>query len=128
MPSGKTTGIGERLSPGRGSGARAREATLHGMSGLVARERAGEVGLDSLLRLAAVLLAELHADSGGALSLVALRALGGHPDHASGDRELLVLAHEVQQHEDLIPQAVIAVGGNEQAAVAHEWHVRQVQG
>ena len=44
-----------------------------------------------------------------------------------GDRQLLVLAHEVQQHEHLVAEAVVAVGGDEQAAVPHERHVGQVQ-
>src|SRR5215469_10479088 len=73
--------------------------TLHGVRGLVAGERACEIGLDLLLRLPAVLLGELHADAGGALALVALRALRRHPDDASCNRELLVLAHKVEQHE-----------------------------
>ena len=99
-------------------------AELHRMRGLVAGEGAGQIGLDLLLRLPVVLLAELHADAGGAL---ALRALGGHPDHPARHRQLLVLAHEVEQHEHLIPQAVVAVGRDEEAAVLHERHVGQVQ-
>src|SRR5205807_1025757 len=65
---------------------------------------------------------------GGALALIALRALGRHPDDPPGHGELLVLAHEVQQHEHLIAQTVIAVGGNEQPAVLHERHVGKIQG
>ena len=75
--------------------------------GFVAAERAGQVALDLPLGVAAILLAELHADAGGAL---ALRALRRHPDHAPGDRQLLVLAHQVQQHEHLVAEAVVAVG------------------
>ena len=39
-------------------------ATLHRVRGLLARERAGEIGLDFLLRLTAILIAELHTDPG----------------------------------------------------------------
>src|SRR5580698_1287265 len=95
------------------------------MRRFVTGESSGQVGLDLLLGLAAVLLAELHADTGGAL---ALRALGRHPDHAPGHRQLLILTHQVQQHEHLIAEAVVAVGGDEQASVAHEGHVGQIQG
>ena len=44
-----------------------------------------------------------------------------------GDRQLLVLAHQVQQHEHLIAEAVVAVGRDEQAAVLHERHVGEIQ-
>src|SRR6187200_247976 len=80
---------------------------LHGVRGLVARQRTREVRLDLLLRLAAILVGELHADARGAL---ALGAFGRQPDHASRHRQLLVLAHEVQQHEHLVAEAVVAVG------------------
>src|SRR6516164_4366958 len=98
------------------------------MRRLVAREGAGEIGLDLLLGLAAVLLRELHADTGGALALVALCTLGRHPDDAPGDRQLLVLAHEVQQHEYFIAEPIVAVGRDEKAAVLHEGHVGEIQG
>src|SRR5215469_9756636 len=116
--------VGTRLIRARGRNGPA----LHGVRGLVARERACQIGLDLLLRLPAVLLGKLHADARGALALVALRALGRHPDDASGNRQLLVLAHEIQQHEHFIAEAIIAVGGDEKAAVFHEGHVREVQG
>ena len=45
-----------------------------------------------------------------------------------GDGQLLVLAHQVQQHEHLVAEAVVAVGRDEQAAVLHERHVREIQG
>src|SRR5215472_13247940 len=101
---------------------------LHGVRGFVAGERPGEIGLDLLLCLAAVLLGELHADAGGALALVALRTLGRHPDDAPRDRQLLVLAHEVQEHEHFIAEPVVAVGRDEEAAILHEGHVGEIQG
>src|SRR6516162_9268 len=101
---------------------------LHRVGRFVSRERARQVGLDLLLRLPAILLGELHADAGGALALIALGALGRHPDDAPGDGQLLVLAHEIEQHEHFIAEAVIAVGGDEKTAVLHERHVREIQG
>ena len=100
-----------RASAARGAPA---AAALHGVRGFVAGERAGEVVLDLVARLAAILVAELHADAGRAL---ALRTLGRHPDDAARHRQLLVLAHEVQQHEDFVADAVVAVGRDEQPAV-----------
>src|SRR5579871_976679 len=97
---------------------------LHGVCGLIAAERAGEVVLDLLLSIAAVLIAELHADPRGAL---ALSAFGRHPDDPPRHRQLLLLAHEVQKHEDLVSQAIVAVGGNEQTAILHERHVREIE-
>ena len=94
------------------------------MRGFIPAEGAGEIILDFLLGVAAVLIAELYADSGSALALCALR---GHPNHPAGDRKLLLLAHQVQQHENFVPQAIIAVGGDEQAAVLHERHVGEIQ-
>src|SRR5262245_52266849 len=73
----------------------------HRVRGLVAGERAGQVGLDFFLRLATVLVGELHADTCGALALSALRR---QPDHAACDRQLLVLTHEVEQHEHLVAE------------------------
>jgi hypothetical protein len=72
--------------------ARDKGAGLHRMRGLVAAEGAGEIIFDFLLGVAAVLIAELHADAGGTLSL---RPLGGHPDHPAGDRKFLLFAHQV---------------------------------
>ena len=97
---------------------------LHGVGGLVSPECARQIILDFLLSVAAVLIGELHADPGGAF---ALRAFGRHPNDPAGDRKLLFLAHQVEQHEDFIAQAVIAVGRNEEAAVLHERHVREVE-
>ncbi len=97
---------------------------LHRVRGLIARERAGQVILDLVARLAPVLVGELHADAGGALALC---TLGSDPDHAPGDRQFLVLPHEIQQHEHLIAEAVVAAGRNEQAAVLDERHVGQIQ-
>lgn len=96
----------------------------HRVCGLVPGQGAGQVILDAFLGLAAVLVAELHADAGGALALC---ALGRHPDHPTRDRELFVLAHEVEEHEDLIPKPVVAIGRNEQATIADEWHIGQVE-
>src|ERR1700729_146590 len=62
---------------------------LHGMRGLVAAKGAGEIVFNFLLRVAAILIAELNADAGGSL---ALRALWRHPNHAPGDRQLFFLA------------------------------------
>src|SRR6185295_17832306 len=72
---------------------RAGAASSHGVRGFVPAESAGEIVLDLLLRLAAVLIAELHADARSAL---ALRAFRRHPDHASGHRQLLILTHEIE--------------------------------
>src|SRR5262245_21959514 len=96
----------------------------HRMGGLVPTQRARQIVLDLLLRLAAILLAELHANARRALALCTLRR---HPDHAPGHRQLLVFAHEVEQHEHLVAEAVVAVGWNEQTAVADERHVSEVQ-
>jgi hypothetical protein len=96
----------------------------HGMCGLVSAKSAGEIVFNFLLSVAAVLIAELHADAGGAL---ALRSLGRHPDHPPGDRQLLFLAHQIQQHEHFVAQSIIAVRRNEQAAVLHERHVGEIQ-
>src|SRR4030095_646240 len=82
-----------RKSPCRAPVRPAGTRRLHGMRGLVPAERAGEIGLDLPLCVAAILLAELYADARGAL---ALRTLGSHPDYASRDRQLLVLAHQVE--------------------------------
>jgi hypothetical protein len=90
----------------------------------VAAESARQVVLDFLLRVAAVLVAELHADAGRTL---ALRALRRHPDDPAGNRQLLFLAHEIEEHEHLVAQAVIAVRRDEQTAVAHERHVGEVE-
>jgi hypothetical protein len=94
------------------------------MRGLVAAQCTREIVLDFLLSVAAVLIAELHADAGGTL---ALRALGGHPDHAAGDGKFFLLAHQIQQHEHFVAQAIIAVRRNEQAAVLDERHVGEIQ-
>jgi hypothetical protein len=96
----------------------------HRMSGLIATQCAGEIVLDFLLCIAAVLIAELHADAGSAL---ALRAFRRHPNHTAGDRQFLFLAHQVQQHEHLVSETVVAVGWNEQAAVFDEGHVSEIQ-
>jgi hypothetical protein len=97
---------------------------LHGMRGLVPAECAGKIVFDFLLGVAAVLIAELNADAGGSFTL---RALGSHPDHAPGNRQLLLLAHEIQQHENFIAQPVIAVRWYEQAAILDEGHVGEIQ-
>jgi CRP-like cAMP-binding protein len=98
---------------------------LHRVRRLVAPEGAGKVVFDLLLGVALVLVAELHPDARRALALCAFRC---HPDHGAGHRDLLVLAHQVEQHEYLVAQAVRAVGGYEQTAVDDERHVREVQG
>ena len=82
------TGIRRLLPPGRHGRQPARpriggRRSSHRVGGLVAAQGAGEIGLDLLLRRAAVLLAELHAD---ARRTLALRALGRQPDDASRDR------------------------------------------
>jgi hypothetical protein len=95
------------------------------MSRLIATQCARQIVLDFLLCIAAVLIAELHADAGGAF---ALRAFRRHPNDAAGDRQFLFLTHQIQQHEYFITQAVIAVGRNEQAAVFDEGHIGEIQG
>src|ERR1700719_3672985 len=97
---------------------------LHGVGGLVPAQCTSEIILDFLLSVAAVLIAELHADAGGAL---ALRPLGGHPDDPPRHGELLLLPHQIQQHEHFVAQAIIAVRRNEQAAVLHERHIGEIQ-
>ncbi len=52
---------------------------------------------------------------------------GRQPDHSTGDGQLLVFAHEVQQHEHFVAEAVIAVGRDEQPAILHERHVGEIQ-
>lgn len=94
------------------------------MGGFVAAQGAGEIVFDFFLRVAAVLLAELHADPGRSFSL---RALRGHPDDTSRNRQFLFFAHEIQQHEDFIAKTIVAVGGNEEAAIFDEGHVRKIQ-
>src|SRR5580700_6558607 len=94
------------------------------MRRLVPAESAGQLILDLLLRVAAVLVAELNADARGALTL---RALRGHPDHAARDRELFFLTHEIEQHEHFVAEPVIAVGRDEKPAVLHERHVGEVE-
>jgi hypothetical protein len=91
---------------------------------LIPAQRAGQIVFDFLLGVAAVLIAELNADAGGA---PARRALGRHPDPAARAREFLFLAHQVQQHEHFIAQTVVAVRRYEQSAVLHEGHVGEVQ-
>jgi len=94
------------------------------MRGLVPAESPGQIIFDFLLGIAAILVAELHADAGGALTL---SAFGSHPDHASGDGQLFFLSHEVQKHEHLIAQPVITVGWNEQPAILYEGHIGEVE-
>jgi hypothetical protein len=94
------------------------------MRRLISTERTGEIVFDFLLRVAAVLIAELHADAGGSF---ALRALGRHPYYAAGHRQLLFLAHEIEQHEDFVAQTIIAVRRDKQAAVFYEGHVGEIQ-
>src|SRR4051812_18900764 len=96
---------------------------LHRVGGFIAGERASQIVLDLLLGLPAILLTELHPDTGGAL---ALRALRCHPDHATGDGELLVLAHEVQEHEHLVAEAIVAVRRDEESTILHEWHIGEI--
>ena len=91
---------------------------------LVAAERAGEIVLDPLLRVALILLAELHADARGAL---ALRAFRRDPDHAACHGDLLLLTHHVEQHEHFVAELVARVRRDEQAAVLDERHVGEVQ-
>jgi hypothetical protein len=94
------------------------------MRGLVSAECAGEVVFNFLLGVAAILIAELHADAGGPFTLRALRC---HPYHAAGHGQLLFLAHQIEQHEDFIAQTIIAVRGDEQAPIFHERHVGEIQ-
>src|ERR1700730_9163473 len=94
------------------------------MGRLIAPESPGQIILDLLLGIAAVLIAELHADAGRAL---ALRALGRHPNDPSCDRQLFLFAHEIEQHEYFVAQAVVSVQGYEQAAVLHERHIRKIE-
>src|SRR5690606_41399425 len=70
------------------------------------------------------LFAELLAYSGRSL---ALRAFRRDPDDAPRDGNLFLLAHDVQEHEDLVAELVARVRRDEQAAVFHERHVREVE-
>ena len=94
------------------------------MGRLIAPEGPGQIILDLLLGIAAVLIAELHADAGRAL---ALRALWRHPNDPPRNRQLFLFAHEIEQHEYLVAQTVVAVRGYEQAAVLHERHIRKIE-
>jgi hypothetical protein len=94
------------------------------MRGLVSAESAGEIVFDFLLGVAAILITELNADAGGSFTL---RAFRRHPDDAPRDRQLFFLAHEIQEHEHFIAQAIIAVGGNEQSTILDEGHVGEIQ-
>src|SRR5580698_2012369 len=94
------------------------------MSGLVPAERTGKIVLDFLLGVAAVLIAELHADARRALTLSALRR---HPYDPARHRQFLFLSHEIQQHENFIAQAVVAIRRYEQAAVLYERHIGEIQ-
>src|SRR5260370_25984843 len=94
------------------------------MGGLIAPEGPGQIILDLLLGIAAVLIAELHADAGRTL---ALRGLGRHTDDPSCDRQLFLFAHEIEEHEYFVAQTVVAVRGYEQAAVLHERHIRKIE-
>jgi hypothetical protein len=96
----------------------------HGVSGLISPQSARKIVFDLLLRVAAILIAELHADSRGAFPL---RAFRGHPDDAAGHRQFLFLTHQIEQHEHFIAQAIIAVGGDEQSAVFDERHISEVE-
>ena len=88
-------------------------------------ERAGEVGFDFALRVSLVLLTELHAYTG---NTPAAHTLRGHPDHRSRNRNLFLLAHQVEQHKDLVTETIRTTGWNEQATVDYIRHVGQVQG
>src|SRR5688572_173090 len=101
-----------------------RGRVLHRVRSLVAGKRACQVGLYLLLGLPPILVGELHADAGGAFALCALRR---QPDDPARNRKLFVLAHEVQQHEHFVAEAIVAVGRDEEAAVFHERHVSEVQ-
>ena len=94
------------------------------MRGLVTPEGASQVIFYFLLGIAAILIAELHADAGGTL---ALRALRGHPNDTPRDGEFLFFAHEIEQHEDFVAQTVITVRRYEQTAIFHERHVRKIE-
>src|SRR5690606_244145 len=91
---------------------------------LVAAERAGEVGLDTLLRVPLVLLAELHADPRRALALSTLRR---DPDDSARDGNLLLLSHQAEQHEHLVAELVARIGRYEEPAILHERHVREIE-
>src|SRR5579885_1035959 len=100
-------------------------AMLHGVGGTVGLQSAAEVALDLLGGVAGILVAELHADAGRALALGAARR---HPDDLGGHRQALGGFHELQQDEDFVAQLIGLAGGDEQAAVLDERHVRAVQG
>ena len=76
-------------------------ALLHRVRRFVSAECAGQIIFDLLLCVALILVRELHADAGSALALCAFRR---HPDDRSCHRDLLFLAHQVQQHEHLVPR------------------------
>src|SRR6478736_3856586 len=95
------------------------------MRGFIAAQSTGQIAFYFSLRVAAILLAELHADARGAFALC---TLGCHPDDTACDWQLFILAHQVQQHEYFVAEAIVAVGRNKQATVFHEWHVSKIQG
>lgn len=94
------------------------------MRRLIAAEGAGKIAFDLALRVATVLFAELHTDSSGT---PALRAFRRHPNHPSRHRQFLVLAHQIEEHENFIAKPIVAVRWNEKTAVLHKGHVSKVE-
>ena len=97
------------------------------MSGLISRQRAGQIRLDFLLSLAAILVAELHANAGRPLA-PERTTFGVTQITRPATGSFSSSPMQVEEHEYLITQAVITVGRDEQAAVTHKRHIGKIQG
>jgi len=73
----------------------------------------------------AFIVVEQDAD---ALGLAVLGAGGGNPDYLARNRQLGGVFHEGKKHEYFIPQLVVPVGGNKNAAIFQVGHIGRVEG
>src|SRR5690242_4849136 len=72
----------------------------------------------------ALVILELHPD---ALHAVAVAAGRSHPHHAPGDRKLVRIIHQADEHENLVADLVAARGRDENAAAFDERHIRRIE-
>ena len=94
------------------------------MRQLVAAQRAGEIVLNPFLRIALILIAELHPDTGRALALSPLRC---NPDDLTRNGYFLVLSHATQENENLVAEFVAGIRRDKQATVRYERHIGEIQ-
>jgi hypothetical protein len=85
---------------------------------------AGQDVLDLRSGRPLVHFAELHTDSGRAVSL---RAHGRYPDHLAGNGQPILIFHQGQEHEYLVAQFVTLVGWDEQPTILDIGHVRGIK-